>query len=134
MSGTKHILSGIVRQHKKRKQTMIQVFGKKKSAGTRKASRFLKERAAEFQFVDITEKMISAGELSHVLQFVEPGDLVDTQSTYYKKNGYDYLDYDPVEEILEHPELMRLPIVRGKKLAFVGYDEQKMLRLLEQES
>ena len=113
---------------------MIQIFGKKKSADTRKATRFLKERAAEFQFIDITEKMISAGELSHVLQFVEAGELVDTRSTFYKKNGYEYLDYDPVEEVLEHHELMSLPIVRGKKLAFIGYDEHKMLQLLEQES
>jgi arsenate reductase-like glutaredoxin family protein len=112
---------------------MIQIFGKKKSAETRKATRFLKERSIEFQFVDITEKMISAGELSHVLGFVEPEDLVDTQSTFYKKNGYDYLDYDPIEEILEHPELMSLPIVRGRKMAFIGFDEQKMLQLLEGE-
>ncbi|MGM0432601.1 MAG: arsenate reductase family protein [Spirochaetota bacterium] len=109
---------------------ILQIFGHKKSAETRKAIRFCKERSIEHQFVDLKEREISAGELSHILNYVTPQELIDTDSTFYKKHGYDYLDYDPVEEVLEHPELMRLPLVRAKRDACVGFDEKRMEQIV----
>ena len=46
----------------------IQIFGTKKSADTRKAERFFKERGIKFQFVDLNEKGLSKGELRSVVR------------------------------------------------------------------
>jgi arsenate reductase-like glutaredoxin family protein len=113
---------------------MIQIFGKKKSSETRKAVRFCKERSIEYQFIDITEKEISPGELSHILQSVEAHELVDDQGTFYKKNGYEYLEYDPVEEIIEHPQLMRVPILRNRKRAHVGFDAGVFEKMIDEDA
>ena len=48
----------------------IQIFGTKKSADTRKAERFFKERGIKFQSIDMKEKGLSKGELNSVLQAV----------------------------------------------------------------
>lgn len=39
----------------------IQIFGTKKSADTRKAERYFKERGIKFQSVDMKEKGLSKG-------------------------------------------------------------------------
>jgi arsenate reductase len=110
---------------------ILQIFGRKKSSDTRKAIRFCKERSVEYQFIDLSEQQISPGELSHVLRYVDKQDLVDTHSRMYKKSGYDYLDYDPVEEVLEHPLLMRLPLLRVKNFAAVGFDEDILQGMID---
>ena len=48
----------------------IQIFGTKKSADTRKAERFFKERGIKFQYVDLKEKGLSKGEFQKVCQAV----------------------------------------------------------------
>lgn len=45
----------------------IQIFGTKKSADTRKAERFFKERGIKFQSINMKEKGISKGELNSVV-------------------------------------------------------------------
>ena len=48
----------------------IQIFGTKKSADTRKAERYFKERGIKFQSVDLAQKGFSKGELNSILQAV----------------------------------------------------------------
>ena len=48
----------------------IQIFGTKKSADTRKAERYFKERRIKYQFVDLKEKGLSKGEFRKVSQSV----------------------------------------------------------------
>ena len=69
----------------------IQIFGTKKSADTRKAERYFKERRIKYQFVDLKEKGLSKGEFRKVCQAV--GGL----------------------------EAMKQPIVRNGQKATVGY-------------
>jgi hypothetical protein len=45
----------------------IQIFGTKKSADTRKAERFFKERGIKFQSIDLAQKGFSKGELTSIL-------------------------------------------------------------------
>jgi len=49
---------------------IIQIFGTKKSADTRKAERFFKERGIKYQFIDLKEKSLSKGEFASVKQAV----------------------------------------------------------------
>ena len=98
----------------------IQIIGTKKSNNTKKAIRFFKERNIKFHFMDLSERKISEGELSNVLNRIEVNDLIDTESSSYKKRGFAYMEYDPVEEILEDNNLMRTPVVRNGKEVSVG--------------
>jgi arsenate reductase-like glutaredoxin family protein len=98
----------------------IQIIGTKKSNNTKKAIRFFKERNIKFHFMDLNERKISEGELSNILSQISVNDLLDTESPSYKKRGFAYMEYDPVEEILEDNSLLKTPVVRNGKEVAVG--------------
>jgi arsenate reductase-like glutaredoxin family protein len=99
----------------------IQIFGTKKCKETAKAIRFFKERGIAAHFVNIAEKPMSRGELANVCRSVAAADLIDQQSRDYDKLGLKYLQHDPAEKILEHPLLMKTPVVRSGSSATVGF-------------
>ncbi|PKL24641.1 MAG: ArsC family transcriptional regulator [Spirochaetae bacterium HGW-Spirochaetae-3] len=98
----------------------LQIFGTRKCQATRKAERFFKDRDVGYHFVDLAEKGISSGELDAIARAVGLDSLVDEESRYYKDRGLAYMDYDPKEEILAHPLLLRTPIVREGPRASAG--------------
>jgi arsenate reductase len=100
----------------------LQIFGTKKGGDTRKAERFFKERGVRYQFIDLSEKGISPGELRAVSQAAGRDALVDTDSASYKKRGLAHMDFDPEEEILRDPLLLRAPVVRDGPRAVIGAD------------
>ena len=102
----------------------IQIFGTKKSADTRKAERFFKERGIKFQFVDLREKGLSKGEFNSVMQAVGGIDnLIDENAK--DKDTLAIIKYiaeeDRLEKILENQQILVQPIVRNGKKATVGY-------------
>lgn len=102
----------------------IQIFGTKKSADTRKAERFFKERGIKFQFVDMKEKGLSKGEFNSVKQAVGGIDNMldenakDQDTLALVKH---IVAEDKEEKILENQQILILPIVRNGKKATVGY-------------
>lgn len=99
----------------------VQIIGTKKDFDTQKALRFFKERGFKPQFRDVKEKSLSPGELVNITKSVQAEELVDPESKEYKKRGYAYMTFDPVEEILERPLLMKMPVVRSGGKATVGF-------------
>jgi len=102
----------------------IQIFGTKKSADTRKAERYFKERRIKFQYVDMNEKGLSKGEFNSVAQAVGGMDkLIDADSK--DKDTLALITYiaaeDKLEKILENQHILKMPIVRNGKKATVGY-------------
>ena len=102
----------------------IQIFGTKKSADTRKAERFFKERGIKFQFVDLKEKGLSKGEFNSVKQAVGGIDnLIDENAK--DKDTLALIKYiadeDKEEKILENQQILVQPIVRNGKQATAGY-------------
>ncbi len=104
---------------------MMQLIGRQKCKETRKAERFLKERNIEFHFTDLNRKSLSAGELKNICRFIQPEDLIDKESAEYKKKGYDYLEYDAAEELLENQKLLKTPVLRTDFGAFAGFSESE---------
>ena len=105
----------------------IQIFGTKKSADTRKAERFFKERGIKFQFVDLKEKGLSKGEFNSVKQAVGGIDkLIDENAK--DKDTLALIKYiadeDKEEKILENQQILMQPIVRNGKKATVGYQPE----------
>ena len=102
----------------------IQIFGTKKSADTRKAERYFKERGIKYQFIDLKEKSLSKGEFASVKQAVGGLDkLIDENSK--DKDTLALIKYiadeDKEEKILENQQILVQPIVRNGKKATVGY-------------
>jgi len=98
----------------------LQIFGTRKCPVTRKAERFFKDRAIDYQFIDLAEKGPSAGELAAIASAVGRDALVDLEGQRAKKRGFAYMDFDPEEEILADPLLMRTPVVRDGRKAAIG--------------
>ena len=99
----------------------IQILGTNKSNDTRKAIRFFKERGISFHFRNVEEKGPSRGELENVSRSIDLQTLIDTDSVLYKKKGYQYMDFDVVEELMENPTLLKIPVVRNGRIATVGH-------------
>ncbi len=105
----------------------IQIFGTKKSADTRKAERFFKERGIKFQSVDLKEKGLSKGELLSVMQAVGGIDaLIDTECK--DKQTLAMIQYLVPEQklgkLLENQTVIKQPVVRNGKQATVGYEPE----------
>ncbi|MBQ5953803.1 MAG: arsenate reductase family protein [Lachnospiraceae bacterium] len=102
----------------------IQIFGTKKSADTRKAERYFKERGIRFQSVDLKEKGLSKGEFQSVCQAVGGLDaMIDPDGK--DKDLLALIRYiaaeDRLEKVLENQAVLKQPIVRNGKQATVGY-------------
>ncbi|MDR3588278.1 MAG: arsenate reductase family protein [Negativicutes bacterium] len=99
----------------------IQIFGTKKCQDTRKAERYFKERRVAYQFVDLTIRGLSKGELDKVRAAVGLESLVDKAGKEYAKRNLKYIVHDVAEMLLAHPLLLKTPIVRNGAQATVGY-------------
>lgn len=102
----------------------IQIFGTKKSADSRKAERFFKERGIRYQFIDMKEKGLSKGEFMSVMQAVGGLDrMIDPDCK--DKDTLALVKYiteqDKAEKVLENQHILRQPVVRNGKQATVGY-------------
>ena len=102
----------------------IQIFGVSKSADTRKAERYFKERRIKFQSVDLKKYGMSGGEFDSVLRAVGGIDnLIDWDS---KSPDLDLIRYmantaDKEDKVYDNQMLMKMPVVRNGKQATVGY-------------
>ncbi|GAB6088949.1 arsenate reductase family protein [Spirochaeta dissipatitropha] len=110
----------------------IQIFGGKKCKQTQKAERFLKERGQNYQFIDLSQKAMSPRELDSVAAAVgSHAALVDENSKLYQKRGMAWMEYDAREELLEHPELLKTPVIRSSPKACIGFDADFLQEILE---
>lgn len=102
----------------------IQIFGVTKSADTRKAERYFKERRIKFQSVDLKKYGMSGGEFDSVLRAVGGiENLIDWDS---KSPDLDLIRYmaetvDKEDKVFENQMLIKMPVVRNGKKATVGY-------------
>lgn len=102
----------------------IQIFGKSKCFDTKKAQRYFKERGIKFQFIDLSVKGMSRGELESVMKAVGGFDAVfDVNSKDKDALLVKYLSEESakIEKLFENPKLIKTPVVRNGKSATVGY-------------
>ena len=99
----------------------IQIFGVKKCRETQKTERYFKERRISYQFVDLTEKGLSKGELEKVKAVVGVEALLNRSSKEYNRLNMQYIVHNREEMMLKHPMLLNTPIVRNGQQATVGY-------------
>jgi arsenate reductase len=99
----------------------IQIFGTPKCQETNKALRFFKERGIKVHSVDLREKPLAKGELENISRSVPIDKLIDKESKEYDKLGLEHMIYDTFEKLLEHPLIIKTPIVRNGKISTSGY-------------
>ena len=102
----------------------IQIFGTAKSADTRKAERWFKERRIKYQFVDLKKYGMSGGEFDSVLRAV--GGIANLMDADSKSPDMDLIRYmasdrDKEDKVFDNQQLIRQPVVRNGKKATVGY-------------
>lgn len=108
-------------------ECMVQVIGRKNSKETRKAIMLLKEHRLAFSFVDLDSRDLSKREWESILRASSPEVLIDKSSSAYKKGGYEWKEYNPLEELILNPELLLLPIIRDGSNVIIGF-EPKLIK------
>ena len=102
----------------------VQIFGTKKCNETKKAERFFKERNIKFQFIDLTEKGMSKGEMTAVAQANGGIENLINQNAKDKDTlaliGY-LGEEDRFAKLLENQQILKTPIVRNGKQSTIGY-------------
>ena len=99
----------------------IQIYGKNKCFDTKKAQRWFQERKIKFQFIDLPKYGMGPRELENVARAVGVDALIDPKHPDAKTLSYYAYDSQKLEYLLEHPKVIRTPIVRNGKQATVGY-------------
>lgn len=105
----------------------VQVFGTKRSADTRKALRFFAERRVRVHFVDLAERAAAPGELTRFAQKFGVDALIDRGSKRFAELGLAaarHSDDGWLARLVEHPALLRTPLVRWQHRLTVGIDEE----------
>ncbi len=102
----------------------IQIFGTLKCQDTKKAQRYFRERRIAFQFVDITRKGLSKGELNSIKAAVGIDNLINREGKAYAEKNLKYLIHDIEEELLKDSLLLKTPIVRNGRDATTGYQPE----------
>jgi arsenate reductase-like glutaredoxin family protein len=103
---------------------MIQIFGTKKCKESAKAVRFFKERNIKIHFVDLADKGISRGELQNISRSIPLSDMIDTGCKEFEKLNLKYLKFKAEDEIIEHPLIIKTPIVRSGRKAVAGFNPE----------
>ena len=84
----------------------IQIFGTLKCQETRKAQRYFKERRIPFQFINLTERGLSKGELNSVKAVIGADNLIDREGKEYARRNLKYLTHNVEEELLNDPLIL----------------------------
>jgi arsenate reductase-like glutaredoxin family protein len=106
----------------------IQIFGTQKSADTRKALRYFKERRVRVHFVDLNQRAASKGELTRFAQRFGAEAILDRESKRFASLGLKTAHYSEkkwLEILAEEPLLLRTPLVRWQKNLTVGMAEEE---------
>lgn len=101
----------------------IQIYAGKKDFDTQKAMRYFKERNIRFQLVDLRKKPLSKGELTGMIRAIGLETLIDQKGEEAKRMNLAFHGISSLTEeiLLQHPELLKTPIVRNGRQASVGF-------------
>src|SRR5208337_3698927 len=95
-----------------------------KNRDTQKAERYFKERGLKYQFIDLAEKGMSKGELDSVCSVIPIEQLINRESSEFKRLNLAYMSFEIHEMLLEHPLLMKMPVLRYGKLVSCGFNRE----------
>ena len=104
----------------------VQIFGLKNSSATRAAERFFKERRIPIHYVDLKQKPMSPGEIGRFVKKFGMPALLDKEGKAYTEAGLQHMIISEagwLVKIENHPQLLKLPLVRRGNHVAIGHDE-----------
>ena len=100
----------------------IQIWGKSKCFGTKKAERYFKERRIPYSFVDLARRPLSPRELESVARCVGISALVKETDDWQAHYILQLKDVQAAaKELCANQKLLKTPIVRNGQKATVGF-------------
>lgn len=108
-------------------ETVVQIFGTKKSADTRKAQRFFQERRIKVHFCDLAERPASVGELKRFTQKFGVDAVIDRTSRRFLDLGLRQALYGEerwLSILADEPMILKQPLIRLQNKVCVGVDEK----------
>jgi arsenate reductase-like glutaredoxin family protein len=109
-------------------ETVVQIFGTKKSADTRKAQRFFQERRIKVHFCDLAERPASVGELKRFTQKFGVDAVIDRTSRRFLDLGLRQALYGEerwLSILADEPMILKQPLIRFQNKVCVGVDEKQ---------
>lgn len=113
----------------------IRIYFSKKNFDVQKAERFFKERRVPFAEVDLKKHRLGMRELELFARAAGGmKQLVDENAKGERALYVQHLSIEDMiaEELMEHTELIRGPIVRNGNKAMLGFDEKTALTWLSE--
>jgi arsenate reductase (glutaredoxin) len=80
------------------------------------------ERGIGYHFIDLLVKPLSPGELKSIANYTSWESMLNRDSKVWKSRQLDWKEFDPYEELLTNPLLLKTPVVRGDAAVVIGYD------------
>jgi arsenate reductase len=111
----------------------VQIFGLNKSAETRKALRFFKERRIQVHFVDFKTRGPSKGELRRFVDRLGVDAVIDRDAKRFQTLGLQSAHYGAerwIDIVMDEPLILQLPLVRCGQNVAVGFDDAEWKRWL----
>jgi arsenate reductase (glutaredoxin) len=103
---------------------MLRIYHNPSCKKSRAGLQYLKESGKPFEVVEYLKKPMSEKEMGNLLVKLnlKVVDMIRTQEEYFKQNlkGKKFEDHELVKIILQHPKLLRRPIVEGIYKAVIG--------------
>lgn len=111
------------------------VYGISNCDTVRKARRWLADRNVDFQFHDFRKDGLDKGTISQWCQTVDWQMLLNRRSTSWRKLDNDLKqDLDQakcIELMLEHPTLIKRPVIVHDERVFVGFSKDTVAQLAQ---
>lgn len=111
-----------------------QVYCKKSDTVCKDTKAFLEEHGILVEERNISKEPLTKRELLSVLGFHNPKHYLDDSSAVYKKNKLDESlpsHGELLEMIIEHPELLRQPIIVSGRLMTIGTGKKQLMDMFQ---
>ncbi|MDR0846467.1 MAG: transcriptional regulator Spx [Lactobacillales bacterium] len=117
---------------------MIRLYVAPSCTSCRKAKAWFIEHGIEFKERNMFSKPMTRNEIRDILSLTENGtsDIISTRSSIYKKLDMDFDDLSLnqlIDLLIEHPGLMKRPIITDGRRIQIGYNDDEIRRFLPKE-
>ena len=112
----------------------IQIYWHKRDFATQKAERFLKERRLPYQTVDLKKHRLGKREAELILRAAgSVRDAIDMEREAVKSHPIAYTNdrEHMIDYLIQTPSLLRTPIIREGNTLIIGFDEARLLALID---
>ena len=107
---------------------MIKVYGIKTCSTVSKATKFLKDRDLEFEFIDYKKETVDESKIKEWLESVDIKILFNTRGTKYRTLKLKELNLDDnakIEYMAKENYLIKRPVVEYNGEVIVGFNEDR---------